>query len=115
MRVVSPGGEPYRIIWDYAAVETGEVSEGSSYRDHRVPTTAGSLGEGYNLALYRLGDEAGETWDGAFRAILFVEGEYATCTATENPVLRLYWRSEKEPGNPLMRAMCGRYRYATSP
>ena len=111
LRVISPEGEPYGIIWNYETEETGESPEGSFYRDYGVPPAAGSRREGFNVALYRLEDEAGERWDGPFKAILFVEGEYATCSTTEVPVLRLYWRPEEEPGNLLTRAYCGGYRY----
>lgn len=113
LRVIAPEGQYYRILWDYRVAEVGTLEPGAAYKDYAVPPEAGSPEEGFNLALERLVNETGEEWDSPLRAILFVEGEYATCSASGIPVVRLYWR----PGwgafhELLMKATCGRYQYA---
>lgn len=115
LRVFSPEGEAYRILWNYETLEIGATESGSDYRDYELPPEAGSLEEGFNLALDKVENETGERWDGPLKAVLFVEGEYAACTATGFPVIRLYWRPVQDPGNPLTRAMCGAYRYDRAP
>jgi hypothetical protein len=112
LRVFSPEDKPYRIIWNYQTLEIGEADDGSDYKDYEVPPEAGSLEKGFNLALDRVENEAGEKWEGSLQAILFVKGEYATCAASGVPVVRIYWHPAQEPGTLLMRAVCGRYRYA---
>lgn len=112
LRVIAPEGKLYRIFWNYETLATGSVEDKAAYKDYEVPPEAGSLEEGFNLALERVENEAGEKWDGPLQAILFVEGEYATCSASGAPVVRLYWRPDRGANGLLMRATCGRYRYA---
>ncbi|MGF1473391.1 MAG: hypothetical protein ACFB50_16850 [Rubrobacteraceae bacterium] len=114
LRVISPAGEPYRIIWGFDVEEFGEVESGLTYRDHEVPPEAGSPDGDFSLALSHLDNEAGREWDGQLQAILFVRGRYATCSGSGTPFLRLYWRSSQYLGNPLVRATCGKYRYDPS-
>ncbi len=111
LRVVAPEGRSYKLVWDHGVEDMGEIRPGRAYEDHPVPEAAGNPEEGFNFAVDRVKDEEGERWNGPLHAVLFVSGEYATCSGTGEGFARLYWRSERDPGGALARAMCGSYRY----
>lgn len=111
LRVVAPEGRSYKLVWDYGVEDVGEVRPGRSYEDHPVPEAAGSPEEGFNFTVDRVKNEEGERWSGPLHAVLFVSGEYATCSGTGEGFARLYWRADRDPGGLPARAVCGSYRY----
>jgi hypothetical protein len=111
VRVVAPEGRTYKLVWDYGVEELGEIRVGRSYEDHAVPAEAGSPEDGFNFLVDRTKNLEGERWGGPLHAVLFVSDGYATCSGSGEGFARVYWQAGRDTGGPLVRAVCGSYRY----
>lgn len=119
--MLAPPDKYYRVEgvgawWQFWREEDSLVSsvgKGRLAKDHPMQPTGN--GE-YELTVTKVApqegggyEEGSPAWEGDLQAILYIEGEVATCDGARSAPLELAWHEGDGTDELAMRALCGRY------
>lgn len=125
LRVIAPTGKHYEVrwggewwqVWRERGDFVAEVDKGHWAKDHPVKPTGDGVYEFTVSKVARKGEDyekSRSAWKGALSAILYVDGEVATCDSSQDAPLHVEWHKEDGVGHLLTRAWCSRYMRAES-